>query len=203
MHQLRLTGGICAPTEPMLNPPYRNETSNTTYILNTNQLNFYDAEQICNDNGGHLATYRWGKTDGVKRDPLAIQASGRALCQLNPDRCTPAALTGAARSRWRWRPRSSGWVSRPDLFDWRHELLPGLARRLQESWCFRTAGILYPECHQHYWIGLRATIWPRFNWLDMLLPNPGRLHRLARQRKRPGADAGACLPHVPTSTPKS
>lgn len=34
-------------------------------------------------------------------------------------------------------------------------------------------GVLYPECHQHYWIGLRAITWPRFNWLDMLLPNPG------------------------------
>ncbi len=34
-------------------------------------------------------------------------------------------------------------------------------------------GVLYPECHQHYWIGLRAVTWPRFNWLDMLLPNPG------------------------------
>jgi hypothetical protein len=48
----------------MINPPYRNETTNTTYILNTNRLNFFDAEQVCNDNGGHLATYRWGGGGG-------------------------------------------------------------------------------------------------------------------------------------------
>ena len=48
------------PAEPMLNPPYRNETTNTSYILNTNQLTSSEAEQVCNDNGGHLATYRWG-----------------------------------------------------------------------------------------------------------------------------------------------
>lgn len=39
---------------------------------------------------------------------------------------------------------------------------------------FVEAGLLFPECHQIYWIGLRAKTWPRFNWLDSLLPSPGQ-----------------------------
>jgi hypothetical protein len=38
---------------------------------------------------------------------------------------------------------------------------------------FIDTGLLFPECHQIYWMGLRAKTWPRFNWLDTLLPSPG------------------------------
>jgi hypothetical protein len=42
---------------------------------------------------------------------------------------------------------------------------------------FIEAGLLFPECHQIYWIGLRAKSWPRFSWLDSLLPSPGQQPR--------------------------
>jgi hypothetical protein len=38
---------------------------------------------------------------------------------------------------------------------------------------FIKVGVLFPNCHQIYWMGLRAKSWPRFNWLDSLLLPPG------------------------------
>jgi NADH-quinone oxidoreductase subunit H len=34
---------------------------------------------------------------------------------------------------------------------------------------FIKMGVLFPECHKTYWMGLRARTWPRFSWLDSLL----------------------------------
>jgi hypothetical protein len=36
---------------------YVSPTSNNTYIYNNTLLNFVQAEQTCNDQGGHLVTY--------------------------------------------------------------------------------------------------------------------------------------------------
>jgi hypothetical protein len=88
-------------------PPYVNVTTNTTYILNTRKQNFSTAEQFCNDNGGHLAS--WATKD----------------------------------------------------------------KQIEVEQAFIKMGVLFPECHKTYWMGLRARTWPRFSWLDSLLGAPG------------------------------
>jgi hypothetical protein len=45
---------------------------------------------------------------------------------------------------------------------------------------FINAGVLFPHCHQIYWMGLRAKNWPRFNWLDSLLMSPGGFATLSQ-----------------------
>ena len=47
------------------------------------------------------------------------------------------------------------------------------AEQIEVEQYFIKAGVLFPECHKTYWMGLSAKIWPRFTWKDSLLAAPG------------------------------
>jgi hypothetical protein len=117
-HELRL---MCTAADPAkasadvpLPPPhpaapgpqiiYTNDTTGTSYLLNTAPHNFSAAQSYCNENGGNLA----------------------------------------------------GFAS--------------LAEQLEVEKYYITEGMLYPLFHQVYWMGLRATNWPRWGLVH------GRMH---------------------------
>lgn len=78
---------------------YTNDTTGSSYLLNTAPHNFTAAQSYCNEQGGNLA----------------------------------------------------GFAS--------------LAEQLEVEKYYISEGMLYPLFHQVYWMGLRATNWPRWGWL--------------------------------------
>ncbi len=84
---------LCWLAAPGLRQPYTDDFTGATYTLNTQKLAFEDAEDICNDIGGHVVSY------GSVSEQVAVElfygnkasgAGSRAAARLQSQVCAGA-----------------------------------------------------------------------------------------------------------------
>ena len=126
-------------------------TSNATYLLNTCSLDQPAAQQFCNDNGGHLVSFKSLQEQQDVEDYFVNQVRGAvearaAATDAEHWRCQDMPLWGRCMQA---RSRS---VPAAD---------PTLNRTLHDA-----QGYLMPSFHTQYWIGLKASRPTRFSWLE-------------------------------------
>lgn len=73
---------------------YTSKVSNITYTLNTSATHFWGAQQSCNDNGGHLVSWRSLLENQEVEVRGRLWCCGAASCQLRDEHALLAASAG-------------------------------------------------------------------------------------------------------------
>jgi hypothetical protein len=124
-------------------PNYTSPKTGAVYLLNTQPLGLPAAQQACQDKGAQLVAY----------SSLAQQAEVRSCA-------------GPARPADRQRkPRRAGDAAAGSMAQ-----APPAPLQVEAN--LIASGALLAEWTETYWMGLTASPWPKFSWLDKSVPAP-------------------------------
>ncbi len=133
---------------------YKSPTTNLTYIFNNSFVNQQDGELGCQDSGGHLVSFHAIEEQQEVRAARLVLHTWHFICNAMHILSVLMQQQGTGCSKPNPACTTSGCM------------LILLLHASQVEDYYIGKGILMPGFHKSYWVGLRASAWPDFAWID-------------------------------------